>query len=183
MKALVLAILFSMVASVSFANFCPEDVDNDGVVGASDGALVSGHWLQTPSHPDWLEAADVNGDGVIGGADGAAISGMWLKACSIGIGMWSSSDGRWNDFCEPAKYPLLDDSDRTLTDELGCCWWGDAFRPLRFECDDAAAVPPPGWQDPFFVPLLEPDNPNSVYQDCVAGTRPWCSDSDYTPVP
>ncbi len=55
---------------------CAEDLDGDGVVGASDLAVLLGSWGPCEGCP-----ADFNGDGVVGAADLAVLLGSW-GACS-----------------------------------------------------------------------------------------------------
>ena len=51
---------------------CPQDLDDDGTVGASDLAILLGDWGPNPGHP-----ADFNGDGSVGPFDLAQVLGHW----------------------------------------------------------------------------------------------------------
>ena len=51
---------------------CPQDLDGDGTVGASDLAMLLGSWGACPECP-----ADFDGDGVVGAADLAQLLGSW----------------------------------------------------------------------------------------------------------
>ena len=51
---------------------CPQDLDNDGIVGASDLAIVLGSWGPCEGCP-----TDFNGDGVVDAFDLAQVLGAW----------------------------------------------------------------------------------------------------------
>ncbi len=51
---------------------CPADFDGDGIVSASDLAILLGAWGPNPGHP-----ADFNGDGAVNAADLAQLLGAW----------------------------------------------------------------------------------------------------------
>ncbi len=51
---------------------CPQDLDGDGIVGASDLAFVLGSWGPCEGCP-----TDFNGDGVVDAFDLAQVLGAW----------------------------------------------------------------------------------------------------------
>ena len=51
---------------------CPQDFDNDGIVGAADLAILLGNWGPCEGCP-----VDFNGDGVVNAADLAQVLGAW----------------------------------------------------------------------------------------------------------
>lgn len=51
---------------------CPQDLDGDGFVNASDLAGLLGAWGPNPGHP-----ADFNGDNIVNAADLAQLLGAW----------------------------------------------------------------------------------------------------------
>ncbi len=53
-------------------NFCLQDLDGDGSIGAGDLALLLGSWGPCPACP-----ADLTGDGAVGAADLAQLLGAW----------------------------------------------------------------------------------------------------------
>lgn len=53
-------------------NVCIADLNDDGVVGPNDLALVLGFWGENPGHP-----SDLDGDGIVGPQDLAIVLGNW----------------------------------------------------------------------------------------------------------
>ncbi len=51
---------------------CPQDFDNDGIVGASDLAILLGSWGPCEGCP-----TDFNGDDAVDAADLAQVLGAW----------------------------------------------------------------------------------------------------------
>ena len=51
---------------------CIADLNDDGVVGPNDLALVLGFWGENPGHP-----SDLDGDGIVGPIDLAIVLGNW----------------------------------------------------------------------------------------------------------
>jgi hypothetical protein len=57
----------------------PGDLNGDGVVNIDDLVLVTGHWGQTSSSPNWDARADANGDGVVNIDDLTEVTSNWGK--------------------------------------------------------------------------------------------------------
>ncbi|MBW2275760.1 MAG: hypothetical protein JRG96_21075 [Deltaproteobacteria bacterium] len=64
-------------ALVPVAGLCSADLNQDGIVGARDGAAVSNAWSAVPGDEDWDAALDLTGDFVVGGPDLALLLSLW----------------------------------------------------------------------------------------------------------
>ena len=53
-------------------DICMQDLDNDGIVGSQDLALLLGAWGINPGHP-----ADITGNGIVNADDLALLLGNW----------------------------------------------------------------------------------------------------------
>jgi hypothetical protein len=67
----------SLTLTVSGHN--PGDLNGDGVVNIDDLVLVTSHWGQTSSSPNWDVRADANGDGVVNIDDLTEVTSNWGK--------------------------------------------------------------------------------------------------------
>ncbi len=71
-----LMIPLALAAATHAGGSCAADLDNDGVVGAGDLAILLGAWGPAPGDP-----ADLTGDDVVGPDDLAVLLGAWDASC------------------------------------------------------------------------------------------------------
>ncbi|RLF62217.1 MAG: hypothetical protein DRN33_05830, partial [Thermoplasmata archaeon] len=55
----------------------PWDINGDGSVDIFDIVIVTQHWMETPSDPNWCECADINGDEIVDMDDILMIADHW----------------------------------------------------------------------------------------------------------
>ncbi len=65
-------------AAKSF-NVCPMDIDEDGLIGPDDYALLSSAWFSAEDGANWNPCRDIDGDGFVGPGDFSYLSSNWLK--------------------------------------------------------------------------------------------------------
>ena len=65
-------------AAKSF-NVCPMDIDEDGLIGPDDYALLSSAWFSAEDGANWNPCCDIDGDGFVGPGDFSYLSSNWLK--------------------------------------------------------------------------------------------------------
>lgn len=64
-------------AAKSF-NVCPMDIDEDGLIGPDDYALLSSAWFSAEDGANWNPCCDIDGDGFVGPGDFSYLSSNWL---------------------------------------------------------------------------------------------------------
>lgn len=70
------------VSLISAGNSCPEDLDDDGVVGLSDLAELLSAYGNSEADPGYVQRADLDGDGTIGLSDLAALLAAYGSICT-----------------------------------------------------------------------------------------------------